>query len=95
MGRRGSHRHCPLTIDVVFRAIRHARRVESSQPISTVFRICRCTNRIFIMHRRLALAYADAFPLKILLSLIAMLRLVEMINGTNIGIGIRAWLSKC
>ena len=72
----------PPTIDAwFFERFGPARRVEvTATNFNSVPHLLLGTNRISIMHRRLALAYADAFPLKILPSPIAMPRLVEMIQ---------------
>ena len=53
---------------------------EFSGSVSAIIACYKDGQAIPIMHRRLALAYADAFPLKILPSPIPMPRLVEMIQ---------------
>jgi DNA-binding transcriptional LysR family regulator len=72
----------PPTIDAwFFERFGHARRVEV---IATNFNsfphLLVGTNRISIMHRRLALAYGKSLPLKILPSPVTMPPLVEMIQ---------------
>jgi LysR family transcriptional regulator, nod-box dependent transcriptional activator len=72
----------PPTIDAwFFERFGHARRVEViATNFNCVPHLLVGTNRISIMHRRLALAYGNAFPLKILPSPVVMPRLVEMIQ---------------
>lgn len=72
----------PPTIDAwFFERFGHARRVQViATSFNSVPHLLIGTNRISIMHRRLARVYADALPLKILPSPVAMPRLVEMIQ---------------
>jgi LysR family transcriptional regulator, nod-box dependent transcriptional activator len=72
----------PPTIDAwFFERFGHARRVEViATNFNSVPHLLVGTNRISIMHRRLALAYSNALPLKILPSPVVMPRLVEMIQ---------------
>lgn len=72
----------PPTIDAwFFERFGHARRVEViATNFNSVPHLLVGTNRISIMHRRLANAYSEALPLKILPSPVVMPRLVEMIS---------------
>jgi LysR family transcriptional regulator, nod-box dependent transcriptional activator len=72
----------PPTIDEwFFERFGHARRVEViATNFNSVPHLLVGTNRISIMHRRLALAYGRALPLKILPSPVVMPQLVEMIQ---------------
>jgi LysR family transcriptional regulator, nod-box dependent transcriptional activator len=72
----------PPTIDAwFFERFGHARRVEViGTNFNSVPHLLVGTNRISIMHRRLARAYSPALPLKILPSPVVMPRLVEMIQ---------------
>jgi LysR family nod box-dependent transcriptional activator len=72
----------PPTIDEwFFERFGHERRVEViATNFNSVPHLLVGTNRISIMHRRLALAYARALPLKIVPSPMAMPQLVEMIQ---------------
>lgn len=72
----------PPTIDAwFFERFGHARRVEViATNFNSVPHLLVGTNRISIMHRRLALAYGKSLPLKILPSPVIMPRLVEMIQ---------------
>lgn len=72
----------PPTIDAwFFQRFGHARRVEVvATTFNSVPHMLIGTHRISFMHRRLALAYLDALPLRILPSPIVMPHLVEMIQ---------------
>ena len=72
----------PPTIDAwFFQQFGHARRVDViATTFGSVPHLLIGTNRLSIMHRRLALAHAQALPLKILPVPIEMPRLVEMIQ---------------
>jgi LysR family nod box-dependent transcriptional activator len=72
----------PPTIDEwFFERFGHARHVEViATNFNSVPHLLVGTNRISIMHRRLALAYGRALPLKILPSPVVMPQLVEMIQ---------------
>jgi LysR family transcriptional regulator, nod-box dependent transcriptional activator len=72
----------PPTIDAwFFERFGHERRVEViATNFNSVPHLLIGTNRISIMHRRLALAYRGILPLKILPSPVVMPRLVEMIQ---------------
>jgi LysR family transcriptional regulator, nod-box dependent transcriptional activator len=72
----------PPTIDAwFFERFGHARHVEViATNFNSVPHLLVGTNRISIMHRRLALVYAAALPLKILPSPVEMPRLVEMVQ---------------
>jgi DNA-binding transcriptional LysR family regulator len=72
----------PPTIDAwFFERFGHARRVEViATNFNCVPHLLVGTNRLSFMHRRLALAYSSALPLKILPSPVEMPRLVEMIQ---------------
>jgi LysR family transcriptional regulator, nod-box dependent transcriptional activator len=72
----------PPTIDAwFFERFGHARHVEViATNFNSVPHLLVGTSRISIMHRRLAMAYAGALPLKILPSPVVMPRLVEMIQ---------------
>jgi LysR family transcriptional regulator, nod-box dependent transcriptional activator len=72
----------PPTIDAwFFERFGHARRVEIvAMSFNSVPHLIVGTNRISIMHRRLALAYGKILPLKVLPSPMEMPRLVEMIQ---------------
>jgi LysR family nod box-dependent transcriptional activator len=72
----------PPTIDAwFFERFGHARRVEViATNFNSVPHLLVGTNRISIMHRRLALAYGKALPLKILQSPVVMPPLIEMIQ---------------
>jgi LysR family transcriptional regulator, nod-box dependent transcriptional activator len=72
----------PPTLDQWFcERFGHARRVEViATNFNCVPHLLVGTNRISIMHRRLALAYAHALPLKIVPSPLVMPELVEMIQ---------------
>jgi LysR family nod box-dependent transcriptional activator len=72
----------PPTIDAwFFERFGHARRVEViATSFNSVPHLLVGTNRISIMHRRLAVAYCGSLPLKMLPSPMVMPRLVEMIQ---------------
>jgi LysR family transcriptional regulator, nod-box dependent transcriptional activator len=72
----------PPTIDAwFFERFGHARRVEViATNFNSVPHLLVGTNRISFMHRRLAVAYCGALPLKMLPSPMDMPRLVEMIQ---------------
>jgi len=72
----------PPTIDAwFFERFGHARRVEViATNFNSVPHLLVGTNRISIMHRRLALAYSKSLPLKILPSPVTMPPLIEMIQ---------------
>ena len=72
----------PPTIDGwFFERFGHARRVEIiATSFNSVPHLLIGTDRISIMHRRLARAYRDGFPLRIVPSTMVMPRLVEMIQ---------------
>jgi LysR family transcriptional regulator, nod-box dependent transcriptional activator len=72
----------PPTVDAwFFERFGHARRVEViATNFNSVPHLLVGTNRISIMHRRLALAYAKSLPLKVLPSPVDMPRLIEMIQ---------------
>jgi LysR family transcriptional regulator, nod-box dependent transcriptional activator len=72
----------PPTIDAwFFERFGYARRVQvTATNFNSVPHLLLGTNRISIMHRRLAEAYAGLLPLKLLPSPIVMPRLVEMIQ---------------
>ena len=80
VARLGQHR--PPTIDGwFFERFGHDRRVEViATNFNSVPPLLIGTNRISIMHRRLALAYRNGFALRIVPSSIGMPRLVEMIQ---------------
>jgi LysR family transcriptional regulator, nod-box dependent transcriptional activator len=75
-------RQRPPTVDAwFFERFGHARRVEViATTFGSVPHMLMGTNRLSFMHRRLALAYREALPLKILESPVVMPRLVEMIQ---------------
>jgi len=72
----------PPTVDAwFFERYGHARRVEViTTTFGSVPHLLIGTNRLSFMHRRLALAYREALPLKIVSCPVVMPRLVEMIQ---------------
>jgi DNA-binding transcriptional LysR family regulator len=72
----------PPTVDAwFFERYGHARRVEViATTFGSVPHLLIGTNRLSFMHRRLALAYREALPLKIVSCPVVMPRLVEMIQ---------------